>query len=67
MLKSLSLGDKKTLFILPEVNKNVVLSSRNVRNTKVITAAQLNTYDVMNADNLVFAESSINSINSLLK
>jgi large subunit ribosomal protein L4 len=67
MLKALSLGDKKTLFILPEVNKNVVLSSRNVRNTKVITAAQLNTYDVMNADNLVFAESSINSINSLLK
>jgi large subunit ribosomal protein L4 len=67
MLKSLSLGDKKTLFILPEANKNVVLSSRNVRNTKVITAAQLNTYDVMNADNLVFAESSINSINSLLK
>jgi large subunit ribosomal protein L4 len=67
MLKSLSLGDKKTLFILPEANKTVVLSSRNVRNTKVITAAQLNTYDVMNADNLVFAESSINSINSLLK
>ncbi|MCA6380628.1 MAG: 50S ribosomal protein L4 [Cytophagales bacterium] len=67
MLKSLSLGDKKTLFILPEANKNVVLSSRNIRNTKVITAAQLNTYDVMNADNLVFAESSINSINSLLK
>ncbi|MCX8490330.1 MAG: 50S ribosomal protein L4 [Cyclobacteriaceae bacterium] len=67
MLKALSLGDKKTLFILPEVNKNVVLSGRNVRNTKIITAAQLNTYDVMNADNLVFAESSINSINSLLK
>jgi large subunit ribosomal protein L4 len=67
MLKSLSLGDKKTLFILPEVNKNVVLSSRNIRNTKVITAAQLNTYDVMNADSLVFAESSINSINSLFK
>jgi large subunit ribosomal protein L4 len=67
MLKALSLGDKKTLFILPEVNKNVVLSGRNVRNTKVITAAQLNTYDLMNADNLVFAESSINSINSLLK
>ena len=67
MLKALSLGDKKTLFVLPEVNMNVVLSSRNVQNTKVITASQLNTYDVMNADTLVFAESSINTINSLLK
>jgi large subunit ribosomal protein L4 len=67
MLKALSLGDKKTLFVLPEVNKNVVLSGRNVQNTKIITASQINTYDVMNADNVVFAESSINSINNLLK
>jgi large subunit ribosomal protein L4 len=67
MLKALSLGDKKTLFVLPEVNRNVVLSGRNVQNTKIITAAQINTYDVMNADNLVFAESSISTINSLLK
>ena len=67
MLKALSLGDKKTLFVLPEVNMNVVLSSRNVLNTKVITVSQINTYDVMNADTLVFAESSINTINSLLK
>jgi large subunit ribosomal protein L4 len=67
MLKVLSLGDKKTLFVLPEVNMNVVLSARNVQNTKVITASQINTYDVMNADTLVFAESSINTINSLLK
>ena len=67
MLKSLSLNDKKTLFVLPELNKNVVLSGRNVQKTKVITAAQINTYDVMNADNLVFAESSLTSINSSLK
>lgn len=67
MLKSLSLNDKKTLFVLPELNKNVVLSGRNVQKTKVITAAQINTYDVMNADNLVFAESSLASINSSLK
>jgi len=67
MLKALSLSDKKTLFVLPEANRNVVLSGRNVQNTKVITASQINTYDVMNADNLVFAESSINTINDLLK
>ncbi len=67
MLKSLSLSDKKTLVVLPEVNMNVVLSGRNVKNTKVITASQINTFDVMNADILVLAESSVNSINSILK
>jgi large subunit ribosomal protein L4 len=67
MLKSLSLSDKKTLFVFPEVNTNVVLSSRNVSNSKVITAAQINTFDVMNADQLVLVESSLNSINTILK
>jgi large subunit ribosomal protein L4 len=67
MLKALSLSDKKTLVVLPEVTSNVVLSSRNVKNTKVITASQINTFDVMNADILVLAESSVNSINSILK
>ncbi|HEY5918159.1 MAG TPA: 50S ribosomal protein L4, partial [Chryseolinea sp.] len=51
LLKALSMGDKKTLFILPESNKNVVLSGRNVQNSKVTTADQINTYDLMNADN----------------
>jgi large subunit ribosomal protein L4 len=67
MLKALSLSDKKTLVVLPAVTSNVVLSSRNVKNTKVITASQINTFDVMNADILVLAESSVNSINSILK
>jgi large subunit ribosomal protein L4 len=67
MLKSLSLSDKKTLFVFPEVNSNVVLSSRNVSNSKVITASQINTFDVMNADQLVLVESSLNSINTILK
>jgi large subunit ribosomal protein L4 len=67
MLKALSLSDKKTLVVLPEVTSNVVLSGRNVKNTKVITASQINTFDVMNADILVLAESSVSSINSILK
>ncbi len=67
MLKSLSLGDKKTLFVLPEVNKNIVLSGRNVPNSKIITASQINTFDLMNADQLVLVESSLNSINNILK
>ncbi len=67
MLKSLSLNDKKTLFVLPEVKKNIVLSGRNVPNSKIITASQINTFDLMNADQLVLVESSLNSINNILK
>jgi large subunit ribosomal protein L4 len=67
MLASLSLANKKTLFVLPEANKNIVLSGRNVQNTKIITASQINTFDLMNADQLVLLESSINSINNILK
>jgi large subunit ribosomal protein L4 len=66
MLSALSLGDKKTLLILPEANKNVVLSGRNIQNTKITTADQINTYDVMNADNVIFVESSISKIENLL-
>lgn len=67
MLKSLSLADKKTLVVLPANNQNVVLSGRNVQNTKIITASQINTFDVMNADQLVLVESSIETINNQLK
>lgn len=66
MLSALSLGDKKTLVVLPEVVKNVVLAGRNIQKTKVTTADQINTFDVMNADNVIFVESSINKIVTLL-
>jgi large subunit ribosomal protein L4 len=66
LLNALSLGDKKTLLILPEVNKNVVLSGRNIQNAKVTTADQINTYDLMHADNVIFVESAINKIETLL-
>ena len=66
LLNALSLGDKKTLLILPEVNKNVVLSGRNVQNAKVTTADQINTYDLMHADNVIFVESAISKIENLL-
>ncbi len=66
LLKALSLSDKKTLFVLPETNKNVVLSGRNVQNSKITTADQINTFDLMNADNVIFVESSISKIENLL-
>lgn len=66
LLSALSLANKKTLLILPEVAKNIVLAGRNIQNTKVTTADQINTFDVMNADNVIFVESSINKVENLL-
>lgn len=66
LLNALSLADKKTLLVLPEVNKNVVLSGRNIQNAKITTADQINTYDVMHADNVIFVESAISKVETLL-
>ena len=67
MLNNLSLSDKKTLLVLGNDDKNVYLSSRNLPNTKVVSANSLNTYDVLNADSLVLSESSVEIIENLLK
>jgi large subunit ribosomal protein L4 len=66
LLKSLSVQDKKTLVVLPEVKKNIVLSGRNIQNSKIITADQINTYDVINADQIILVESSLTKIDNLL-
>lgn len=66
MLSALSLADKKTLLVLPEANKNVAFSGRNIKSAKITTADQINTYDVMNADNVIFVESSVSKIENLL-
>ena len=66
LLQSLSFQDKKTLLVLPEANQNIVKSGRNIQNTKIITVSQINTYDVMNADQLILVESSIGKIDTIL-
>jgi large subunit ribosomal protein L4 len=66
LLSALSMGDKKTLLVLPALNKNIVLSGRNIENAKITTVDQINTYDVMNADNVIFVESSISKVENLL-
>jgi len=66
LLNALSLGEKKTLLVLPENNKNIVLSGRNVPSTKITTVEHINTYDVMNADSVIFVESSLSKVESLL-
>jgi large subunit ribosomal protein L4 len=55
----LNVADKKILFVLREQNKNIYLSSRNVQGVEVITASELNTYEIMNASTLVLVESAI--------
>jgi large subunit ribosomal protein L4 len=66
LVKNLNLSDKKTLFVLGDTNKNVYLSSRNIQGTKVVKASDLNTYDILNAENLILAESSVKVIESIL-
>ena len=65
MIMNLSLTDKKTLLVLAESNKNIYLSSRNLANTKVVRASDINTYDVLNANSLVLVESSVKEIEKL--
>lgn len=66
LMKNLNLSDKKTLLVLGDSNKNVYLSSRNLEGAKVVTAAELNTYDIVNAQSLILSESSVKVIESLL-
>jgi large subunit ribosomal protein L4 len=66
LIKNLNLSDKKTLLVLGDTNKNVYLSSRNLQGAKVVTASDLNTYDILNAENLILAESSIKALETIL-
>jgi large subunit ribosomal protein L4 len=66
LIKNLNLSDKKTLLVLGDSNKNVYLSSRNLEGAKVVTASELNTYDIVNANTLILSESSIKVLESLL-
>ncbi|WP_057939458.1 50S ribosomal protein L4 [Algoriphagus resistens] len=66
LLDGLSLGDKKTLLVLPEENANVFLSSRNLPKAKVVTVNDVNTYQVLNADHLVICEGSISKLETIL-
>ena len=56
---TLNIGNKKSLFVLPEQNKNIYLSSRNVQGVDVITAGELSTYKIMKASTLVLVESAV--------
>jgi large subunit ribosomal protein L4 len=58
ILNNLKVSDKKALFVIPEYNDNVYLSSRNIPSVLTVLLSDLNTYDLVNADVIVFTESA---------
>jgi large subunit ribosomal protein L4 len=62
LINNLKISDKKSLMVLDEPNKNIYLSSRNLKGVKVVTISELNTYDILNCSSIVFSESSLNKL-----
>ena len=62
LLSNFDLLDNKTVLVLADSNKNIFLSSCNLKKARVLLASELNTYDVMSANKLILMESSINVI-----
>ncbi|WP_412477121.1 50S ribosomal protein L4 [Flavobacterium sp. TBRC 19031] len=62
VLKALGLENKKSLFVLGDLNKNVYLSSRNLKASNIVTNSELSTYAILNANNLVLSEGSLEGI-----
>ncbi|MGB5405111.1 50S ribosomal protein L4 [Robiginitalea sp.] len=67
VLKALGLENKKSLFVLGDINNNVYLSSRNLAGSEVITNSELSTYKILNANSVVFLEGALEAIESNLK
>lgn len=66
LIADLNVSNEKTLMVLPAINNNVYLSSRNLKKVKVITADQLNTYDVLNAGKLLLTVDSVKILEEAL-
>jgi len=64
--ENLKVDDKKSLFVINDPNNNIYLSSRNLPGTKVVSASELTTYDIVKAASLVLSESSIEVLGEVL-
>lgn len=67
LLGKLDLAGKKTLVVTAEHDQNVYLSARNIPGTKVSTAADINTYDIMNAQRVIFTSGAVDAVHTNLK
>ena len=66
IVNNLKISDKKVLMVVPEANKNVYLSARNLPNAKVAIASDINTYGVLNAGVMVVTENALQNIETVL-
>jgi large subunit ribosomal protein L4 len=66
ILKKFNLNEKKSLLVIPEVDTNIILASRNLPKVKVALATDINTYQILNAQQLVILESSLKHIENVL-
>jgi large subunit ribosomal protein L4 len=64
---NLKIADKKSLFVLPAENNNIYLSSRNLQDVSIVSASQINTYQILNAKTVIFLESGIAKIEEMFK
>jgi large subunit ribosomal protein L4 len=67
MSNNLNIADKKSLIVLSGQNKNIYLSARNIQGIEVVTANELNTYEIMKASTLVFVESAVDVLQATFK
>ncbi len=66
LITALNVTDYKTLLILPQIDKNIYLSSRNIKGAKVISSDQINTYDVLNAGKVLFVTETVKTLEEAL-
>jgi large subunit ribosomal protein L4 len=66
ILKNLNLNGRKSLLVVPSTDKNIYLSARNIQGTKVVPANELNTYDILNAGQILVTENALATIESTL-
>jgi large subunit ribosomal protein L4 len=66
LAKNLKVDGKKLLVVMPEANKNVYLSARNLQRSEVMLASAINTYKILNADVMVITENSLKAIDGIL-
>ena len=67
IIKAFGLETKKTLVVTSDINNNIYLSSRNLKNSKVVINSDLNTYEITDANNILILESAVEGIESTLK
>lgn len=66
LLKAFEIGDRRSLLVLPALDKNVVLSSRNIQGARVVSASEVNTYDIMNATKVLIVKDAIAPLEATL-